>query len=84
MKKADTASNQVTEGLSRKEKLDIQIRLGVFLDKPTPDGVLRNGKQQFAVYDEDEKFVANISPEGQFFAVAELEEKIKALFGAKT
>lgn len=80
MKKKDATGSTGTEGLSRKKLLKIQVDLGIFLDKPPADKVLRCINQQFAVYDEDENFVDTIIANERFFIETELTAKITALF----
>lgn len=81
MKKNEKVAKLIREEtkLPRKVLREIERELGVYLDKPTD--TMRNGAQQFGVYDEDEVFVGNISAEsGKVFAVEELKRKILALF----
>jgi|GEM_PF-2058141 len=56
----------------------IERDLGVYLDEPVE--ALRCPKEQFAVYDEDMQFVADIVSDRGFFEDEELRTKIKELF----
>ncbi len=65
--------------LTRKVLREIERELGVYLD----NGPLRANRelnQQFAVYDEDERFVTDIVSETLYFTQEELISKIQSAF----
>jgi hypothetical protein len=75
--KAKKAAPRVTK-LNLRTMRAIENELKVYLDKPRHP--TRSACQQFAVYDEDEKYVGEVIAAKRYFTEEELKQKIVARF----
>lgn len=76
--KALRGMSTMNYGLSYKQLRAVEQALGIYLDKAVNG--FRTNNQQFAVYDEDDRYVGDIVADTRWFREDELRAKIKIIF----